>query len=132
MLPLKKNQFLFASSKPLLVFDDTVHVSKVEFFLLKTNIFLEIIEPLEQGSHFSNFFKKNIDGGLHHLCYESNNLEQDSKQMKLNQYRQITKPSIGFESRINIFFIPRKLSSPLVELVSKAKEKDKVLPNVLN
>ena len=128
----KEYQLFLASKKPIFVFDDNVHDAKVEFHLLKTNIFLEIIEPLKIESHFSNFLQKNSDGGLHHLCYESTDLEKDTKKMKLNNYRQITKPSKGFESRENIFFIPRKLSSPLIELVSKPKVKDRVLPNIRN
>ena len=128
----KEYQLFLASKKPILVFDDNVHNAKVEFHLLNANFFFEIIEPLKKESHFSNFFKKNIDGGLHHLCYESADLEKDTKKMKLNKYRQITKPSKGFESRENIFFIPRKLSSPLIELVSKPKAKDRILPKIRN
>jgi len=124
----KEHQSFLGFSKPLLVFEDINQDAKVEFHPLKNNLFFEIIEPLKRESHFSNFFQKNPDGGLHHLCYESNDIHKDIRQMKSSHYRQITKISKGFESREITFFIPRKLSSPLIEIVSKPEEKFRVLP----
>lgn len=126
----KEKQLLLAQSKPLLEFTDKIQGAKVQFSYLNQNCFFEIIEPLEKKSHLSNFLKKNQNGGLHHLCYESKNFTRDINVMTKKLYRQITKTSKGFENRYVAFFIPRNSTSPLIEIISEPDEKYKVLPSL--
>src|ERR1700689_4877823 len=39
-------------------------------FITLPNTKIELLEPLGQGSPIAKFLERNPDGGMHHLCYE--------------------------------------------------------------
>ena len=39
-------------------------------FINLPNTKIELLEPLGEGSPITKFLEKNADGGIHHLCYE--------------------------------------------------------------
>ena len=39
-------------------------------FVELPNTKIELLEPLGEGSPIAKFLEKNPDGGMHHLCYE--------------------------------------------------------------
>ena len=44
-------------------------------FVKLSNTNIELLEPLGKDSPISNFLIKNPSGGVHHLCYEVNNIK---------------------------------------------------------
>ena len=130
IIKFKKEQLLLGSSDPILVFDDFNQSARVEFYFLKTDLYLELIEPLKSNSHFTKFLQKNPYGGLHHFCYESKVIQDDIMHMKEKKYRQITQISKGFESRDIVFFMPMKITAPLIEIASDAARECRILPTI--
>ena len=58
-------------SEPL---DQPIHGVTVVFVTLP-NTKIELISPLGESSPIMNFFNKNQNGGIHHICYEVKDLE---------------------------------------------------------
>ena len=123
-------QSFFPFKRSIFNFDDVNQNARISFYFLNKNSFVEIIEPLKEKTHFSNFLDKNPDGGFHHLCYESKNFENDINNIKSKGYRQVTMVSNGFESRRVVFFIPKKISSPLIEIISEPNLENRILPKL--
>lgn len=78
---------------------------------------LEFIEPLGEDSPVYEFAKQG--GGLHHLCYEVEDIEKAIKELAM---KQIVKPVIGFEHR-RIAFLFERTGSIGVSLIELAEIK---------
>ena len=124
---LDQDSILIIEKKSLLTFIDYNQKAKVVFFKVSMNRYVELVEPLGKDSHLNNFFLKNKDGGYHHLCYETTNFKHSLINFSANGYRKITNPATGFEGREIVFFIPKKRTSPLIELISECNSENKIL-----
>jgi len=63
--------------------------------------FLELIEPIEESSPIAVFAKKG--GGIHHLCFEVNDIHQQVKEMSKKGAAVLVQPVEGFDSRLIAF-----------------------------
>ncbi len=74
------------------VFDDAIQRARVIFLDLPPDgaVKLELVEPLGPDSPVSNFNQKG--GGLHHLCFEVDDIEQQIGKMKLLKAILIRQP----------------------------------------
>ncbi|HOV90801.1 MAG TPA: VOC family protein [Syntrophorhabdaceae bacterium] len=57
----------------------------------ENNVHLEILEPVDDTSPVVNFLKKK-GGGLHHLCFEVDNIEEKIEEMKKKGFKIISPP----------------------------------------
>lgn len=93
---------------------------KVNICFLKTNnVFLELIEPVEENSPISNFIKKG--GGFHHLCFEVDDIHLELEKMKKNGARIVVDVVKGFEERLIAFVMldMKNTNCNLIELAEK-------------
>jgi methylmalonyl-CoA/ethylmalonyl-CoA epimerase len=82
-------------------FDDPIQRARVIFLDLPPDggVKLELIEPLGSGSPVASFDQKG--GGLHHLCFEVDDLEKQISNMKSQKAMLIRKPqpATAFQGR---------------------------------
>ena len=99
-----------------------VETQKVNVCFLKTSdIFLELIEPLDNDSPVKTF--SDNGGGFHHLCFEVEDILKTLKQMKEKGARIIVEPTVGFENRQIAFVLLniKNTNCNLIELAEKRK-----------
>lgn len=93
---------------------------KVNVCFLKIGDFnIELIEPITEDSPVSNFLKNS--GGIHHMCFEVENLNKALEDFVQKGARIIVEPVKGFEDRLIAFvFLNMKNSKfNLIELAEK-------------
>jgi methylmalonyl-CoA/ethylmalonyl-CoA epimerase len=94
----------------------------VDAIILKTgNIVLEFLKPTSPKSPVYNFLQKNKMGGIHHICFEIEDLESSLKTIKDKNIRKITKgqSQTGIEKSKICFLNPLDFNGVLVELKEK-------------
>jgi methylmalonyl-CoA/ethylmalonyl-CoA epimerase len=83
------------------IFEDPIQRSKVAFLALPTpgSVQLELVEPAAPDSPVARFLEKG--GGLHHLCYEVDDLDAQIQWMKSQRAVLIRspKPAVAFGGR---------------------------------
>src|SRR5215471_10259166 len=82
------------------------------------NTKIELLEPLGESSPIAAFLEKNPAGGMHHVCYEVDDIYAARDQMK-KQGATITgtgEPRIGAHGKPVIFLHPKDFVGTLVEL----------------
>lgn len=82
------------------------------------NTKIELLEPLGEGSPISNFLKKNPSGGIHHVCYEVDDIYAARDRMR-EMGATITgtgEPKIGAHGKPVIFMHPKDFNGTLIEL----------------
>jgi methylmalonyl-CoA/ethylmalonyl-CoA epimerase len=87
-------------------------------FVELPNTKIELLHPLGEGSPIANFLKNNPAGGMHHLCYEVEDIYAARDQMRA-QGARITgdgEPKIGAHGKPVIFLHPKDFMGTLVEL----------------
>lgn len=87
-------------------------------FIELPNTKIELLEPLGEGSPIAGFLAKNPAGGLHHVCYEVDDIIAARDQMRAAGAR-ITgtgEPKIGAHGKPVIFLHPKDFCGTLVEL----------------
>lgn len=87
-------------------------------FVELANTKIELLEPLGDKSPIANFLKKNPSGGIHHVCYEVEDILAARDQM-LAKGATITgtgEPKIGAHGKPVIFMHPKDFNGTLIEL----------------
>ena len=87
-------------------------------FVELPNTKIELLEPLGADSPIAKFLEKNPNGGMHHVCYEVEDIHAAVAQMKA-QGATITgsgEPKIGAHGKPVIFLHPKDFVGTLVEL----------------
>lgn len=87
-------------------------------FVELDNTKIELLEPLGDKSLIAKFLKKNPSGGVHHVCYEVQDIYKARDQM-VQQGATITgdgQPRIGAHGKPVIFLHPKDFNGTLVEL----------------
>ena len=87
-------------------------------FVELPNTKIELLAPLGQNSPIANFLQKNPDGGIHHLCYEVEDIEAAIAKMVTQGARVLGEgqPKIGAHGKPVIFLHPKDFCGTLVEL----------------
>jgi methylmalonyl-CoA/ethylmalonyl-CoA epimerase len=81
---------------------------------------IELLEPISEGTPVSRFIAKRGEG-LHHICYEVENLGLKLKEFRLRGVRLLEGyPRRGAEGKLVAFLHPASANGVLVELVEKA------------
>ncbi len=87
-------------------------------FIKLSNTNIELLEPLGKESPILNFLKKNINGGIHHVCYEVENIKIAIEKLKEKKYFLLGEgiPRIGAHGKPVVFIHPKEFNSTLIEL----------------
>lgn len=87
-------------------------------FITLPNTKIELLEPLGPDSPIAKFLKKNPDGGIHHVCYEVDDLLAARDQL-LEQGARVLgdgNPKIGAHGKPVLFLHPKDFCGTLTEL----------------
>ncbi|MCP2079200.1 UNVERIFIED_ORG: methylmalonyl-CoA/ethylmalonyl-CoA epimerase [Methylorubrum zatmanii] len=87
-------------------------------FVELPNSKVELMSPLGENSTIQGFVDKNPAGGIHHVCYEVEDIIAARDQMKAAGARVLGtgEPRIGAHGKPVIFLHPRDFLGTLVEL----------------
>jgi methylmalonyl-CoA/ethylmalonyl-CoA epimerase len=97
--------------------DEPAHGVTVVFIELP-NTKVELLHPLGDKSPIKGFLEKNPDGGIHHICYEVNDIYAAREQLKASGARVLGdgEPKIGAHGNPVLFLHPKDFYGTLVEL----------------
>jgi methylmalonyl-CoA/ethylmalonyl-CoA epimerase len=87
-------------------------------FVELPNTKIELLEPLGDNSPIAKFLEKNSDGGMHHVCYEVDNIRAARDWLKEKGARVLGdgEPKIGAHGKPVLFLHPKDFGGTLVEL----------------
>jgi methylmalonyl-CoA/ethylmalonyl-CoA epimerase len=87
-------------------------------FVELPNTKIELLEPLGPDSPIAKFLEKNGNGGLHHICYEVDDIlaARDRLQSKGARLLGDGRPKIGAHGKSVLFLHPKDFDGTLVEL----------------
>ncbi len=82
------------------------------------NTKIELLEPLGENSPIAGFLEKNPSGGMHHLCYEVDDILATRDRLKAAGARVLGDgtPKTGAHGKPVLFLHPKDFSGTLVEL----------------
>lgn len=87
-------------------------------FVTLPNTKIEFLEPLGEGSPIAKFLEKNPDGGIHHVCYEVDDIIAARDRLKAQGARVLGdgNPKIGAHGKPVLFLHPKDFCGTLTEL----------------
>ena len=87
-------------------------------FIELPNTKIELLEPLGAASPIAKFLEKSPDGGIHHVCYEVDDILAARDQLKAQGARVLGDgtPKIGAHGKPVLFLHPKDFCGTLVEL----------------
>ncbi|MBO6719512.1 MAG: methylmalonyl-CoA epimerase [Rhizobiaceae bacterium] len=87
-------------------------------FVELENTKIELLEPLGEGSPIAAFLERNASGGVHHVCYEVEDIIAARDQLKAAGARVLGdgEPKIGAHGKPVLFLHPKDFQGTLVEL----------------
>jgi methylmalonyl-CoA/ethylmalonyl-CoA epimerase len=82
------------------------------------NTKVELLEPLGERSPIAAFLEKNPAGGMHHVCYEVDDILAARDRLKAAGARVLGdgEPKLGAHGKPVLFLHPKDFSGTLVEL----------------
>jgi methylmalonyl-CoA/ethylmalonyl-CoA epimerase len=87
-------------------------------FVNLPNTKIELLHPLGEGSPVQAFLDRNPGGGMHHVCYEVDDIIAARDRMKSEGARVLGdgEPRIGAHDKPVLFLHPKDFCGTLVEL----------------
>ncbi len=87
-------------------------------FITLPNTKIELLEPLGEGSPIAKFLEKSPEGGIHHVCYEVDDIFAARDRLKAQGARVLGDgtPKIGAHGKPVLFLHPKDFCGTLVEL----------------
>lgn len=87
-------------------------------FVNLPNTKIEFLQPLGENSPIAKFLEKNADGGIHHVCYEVDDIIAARDRLKATGARVLGDgdPRIGAHGKPVLFLHPKDFNGTLVEL----------------
>ncbi|MFT5509574.1 MAG: methylmalonyl-CoA/ethylmalonyl-CoA epimerase [Hyphomicrobiaceae bacterium] len=87
-------------------------------FINLPNTKIELLEPLGEGSPIAKFLEKNADGGIHHLCYEVDDIIKARDKLVADGARVLGdgEPKTGAHGKPVLFLHPKDFCGTLLEL----------------
>jgi methylmalonyl-CoA/ethylmalonyl-CoA epimerase len=97
--------------------DEPDHGVTVVFIELP-NTKIELLYPLGENSPIQGFLDKNPSGGIHHICYEVEDILAARDKLKAAGARVLGsgEPKIGAHGKPVLFLHPKDFTGTLVEL----------------
>ena len=87
-------------------------------FVELPNTKVELLEPLGAASPIAKFLERNSDGGIHHLCFEVDDIVAARDQLVAAGARVLGDgaPKIGAHGKPVLFLHPKDFNGTLIEL----------------
>ncbi len=87
-------------------------------FVELPNTKIELLAPLGTNSPIAKFLERNVDGGIHHICYEVDDLlaARDRLIAKGARVLGTGEPKIGAHGKPVLFLHPKDFLGTLIEL----------------
>ncbi len=87
-------------------------------FVMLPNTKVELLYPYGENSPIAGFLEKNKGGGIHHICYEVNDIKAASQSLVAKGARVLGdgNPKIGAHGKPVLFLHPKDFNGTLVEL----------------
>ena len=87
-------------------------------FVELPNTKIELLQPLGANSPIAKFLERNPDGGMHHLCYEVEDIIAARDQLKAKGARVLGdgNPKIGAHGKPVLFLHPKDFAGTLIEI----------------
>ena len=87
-------------------------------FINLPNTKIELLEPLNEASPIAAFLAKNPSGGMHHVCYEVEDILAARDHLKAEGARVLGdgEPKIGAHNKPVLFLHPKDFNGTLIEL----------------
>lgn len=87
-------------------------------FVELPNTKVELLEPLGEGSPIAAFLAKSPSGGMHHICYEVEDIRASRDALKAAGARVLGdgEPKIGAHGKPVLFLHPKDFNGTLIEL----------------
>jgi len=85
-------------------------------FVELPNTKIELLEPLGEASPIAGYLKKNPNGGMHHVCYEVDDIVAARDWLVAAGATVLGEPRIGAHNKLVIFLHPKDFVGTLVEL----------------
>ncbi|HEY9214284.1 MAG TPA: methylmalonyl-CoA epimerase [Ancylobacter sp.] len=85
-------------------------------FVELPNTKIELLGALGTDSPIVRFLERNPEGGIHHLCYEVDDIAAARAQMVASGARVLGEPRIGAHGKPVLFLHPKDFLGTLVEL----------------
>jgi methylmalonyl-CoA/ethylmalonyl-CoA epimerase len=87
-------------------------------FVELANTKVELLEPLGPASPIAAFLEKHPSGGMHHICYEVDDIASARDALKAAGARVLGtgEPSVGAHGKPVLFLHPKDFNGALIEL----------------
>lgn len=87
-------------------------------FVVLPNTKIELLEPLGENSPIAAFLAKNPSGGMHHVCYEVDDILAARDRLMRQGARVLGDgdPKIGAHDKPVLFLHPKDFNGTLIEL----------------
>ena len=87
-------------------------------FVELPNTKIELLAPLGEDSPIARFLERNPDGGIHHLCYEVEDIFAARDRLRADGARVLGDgaPKIGAHGKPVLFLHPKDFNGTLVEI----------------
>jgi methylmalonyl-CoA/ethylmalonyl-CoA epimerase len=87
-------------------------------FITLPNTKIELLEPLGGSSPIARFLDRNPDGGIHHVCYEVDDIRAARDKLREEGMRVLGdgEPKIGAHDRPVLFLHPKDFFGTLIEI----------------
>jgi methylmalonyl-CoA/ethylmalonyl-CoA epimerase len=85
-------------------------------FIELPNTKIELLGTLGDASPIAAFLERNPAGGIHHLCYEVEDVPAAAERLRGEGARVLGEPKIGAHGKPVIFLHPKDFNGTLVEL----------------
>ncbi|WP_274425161.1 methylmalonyl-CoA epimerase [Chelativorans sp. YIM 93263] len=91
-------------------------------FIDTGNTKIELLEPLGETSPITKFLAANPDGGMHHMCFEVDDITAAAAQLAATGARVLGdgKPKTGAHGQPVLFVHPKDFLGTLIELEQRA------------
>jgi len=87
-------------------------------FITLPNTKIELLEPFGDASPIAKFLERNPDGGIHHVCYEVDDIRAVRDRLMAQGARVLGdgEPKMGAHGKPVLFLHPKDFCGTLVEL----------------
>ena len=117
------NQYLYSSNEDMLAKvrtenEGTYDILQPTDYMVISLIAQELLEPLGDNSPIAKVLEKSPDGGIHHICYEVDDILAARDRLKAQGARVLGsgEPRIGAHGKPVLFLHPKDFLGTLVEL----------------
>ena len=87
-------------------------------FITLPNTKIELLEPFGKDSPIAKFLERNPDGGVHHVCFEVDDIASARERLKAEGARVLGdgEPKIGAHGKPVLFLHPKDFCGTLIEI----------------